>query len=68
MKRWHFFAWVGSIACLLPSVGAAAPRWRVEEEQLVNPRGGERLPRLGGHVSYWFGWYAFYPKTEVYTE
>lgn len=42
--------------------------WQVEEEQLVNPRSGERLPRLGGHVSYWFGWYAFYPKTEVYTE
>jgi hypothetical protein len=41
--------------------------WRAEEEQLVNSRNGERLPRLGGHVSYWFGWYAFYPKTEVYT-
>jgi hypothetical protein len=41
--------------------------WRVEEEQLVNPRTGERLPRLGGHISYWFGWYAFYPNTEVYT-
>ncbi len=41
--------------------------WRVEEEHLVNPRSGERLPRLGGHVSYWFGWYAFYPKTEVYS-
>ena len=41
--------------------------WQVQEEQLVNPGGGERLPRLGGHVSYWFGWYVFYPKTEVYT-
>jgi len=40
--------------------------WQVAEEQLVNPRSGERLPRLGGHISYWFGWYAFYPKTEVY--
>lgn len=41
--------------------------WQVVEEQLVNPRSGERLPRLGGHISYWFGWYAFYPKTEVYS-
>jgi len=40
--------------------------WRVEEEQLVNLRSSGRLPRLGGHISYWFGWYAFYPKTEVY--
>jgi hypothetical protein len=40
--------------------------WQVQEEQLVNVRTGEKLPRLGGHVSYWFGWYAFYPKTEVY--
>jgi hypothetical protein len=40
--------------------------WYVQEEQLVNARTGEKLPRLGGHVSYWFGWYAFYPKTEVY--
>jgi len=41
--------------------------WQVQEEQIVNSRSGERLPRLGGHVSYWFGWYAFYPKTEVYS-
>ena len=40
--------------------------WRVQEEYLVNTQTGEQLPRLGGHVSYWFGWYAFYPKTEVY--
>lgn len=42
--------------------------WRVQEEQLVNSRTGEKLPRLGGHVSYWFGWYAFYPRTEVYRD
>lgn len=41
--------------------------WQVQEEHLVNPRSGERLLRLGGHVPYWFGWYAFYPNTEVYT-
>jgi len=42
--------------------------WNSQEEQLVNSKTGEKLPRLGGHVSYWFGWYAFYPKTEVYRE
>lgn len=41
--------------------------WQVQEEQLVNPNGNEKLPRLGGHVSFWFGWYAFYPATEVYS-
>lgn len=23
-------------------------------------------PRLGGHLAYWFGWYAFFPNTLVY--
>jgi hypothetical protein len=41
--------------------------WQVQEEHLVNPNGNEKLPRLGGHVSFWFGWYAFYPATEVYS-
>ncbi len=40
--------------------------WQIQEEFLFNPRSGERLPRLGGHISYWFGWYAFYPHTDVY--
>jgi hypothetical protein len=43
-------------------------RWQIQEEQLVNSKNGEKLPRLGGHVSYWFGWYAFYPRTEIYME
>jgi hypothetical protein len=41
-------------------------RWRVEEERLVEPVTGRTLSRLGGHVVYWFGWYAFYPDAEVY--
>jgi Protein of unknown function (DUF3179) len=41
-------------------------RWRVEEERLVQPATGRALPRVGGHVVYWFGWYAFYPDAEVY--
>lgn len=40
--------------------------WSIEEGALVQPQTKERLPRLGGHVSYWFGWYAFYPQTAVY--
>lgn len=42
--------------------------WQIEEEQLVHNSSGEKLLRLGGHISYWFGWYAFYPTTEVYTK
>ncbi len=41
--------------------------WQVREEHLLNPRSAERLRRLAGHISYWFGWYAFYPNTKVYT-
>jgi hypothetical protein len=41
-------------------------RWRVEEEQLVNPTTGETRPRLGAHLVYWFGWHAFYPDAELY--
>ena len=41
--------------------------WRVEEEALVNIADPpQRLLRLGSHTAYWFGWYAFYPETEVY--
>jgi hypothetical protein len=40
--------------------------WRVGEDAMVT-ESGERLPRVPGHVAYWFGWYGFYPQTEVYT-
>ena len=39
--------------------------WRITEEALLGPD-GERLPRLGGHLAFWFGWFAFFPKTEVF--
>ena len=39
--------------------------WQVTEEALVGPS-GERLERINGHLAYWFGWYSFYPETEVY--
>jgi hypothetical protein len=41
-------------------------RWRIEEEALVAVAGGRRLPRLAGHLAYWFGWFAFHPDTPVY--
>jgi len=42
----------------------AAP-WRLTEDALIAPD-GERLARLGGHLAYWFGWFSFYPQTELY--
>lgn len=40
-------------------------RWAMNDEALEGPA-GERLPRLPGHLAYWFGWFAFYPNTEVF--
>lgn len=40
-------------------------KWRVAENTLVSPS-DEKLARLPGHMAYWFGWFSFYPKTEVY--
>jgi hypothetical protein len=39
--------------------------FRVTEEALLGPA-GESLPRLPGHLAYWFGWFSFYPRTELY--
>ncbi len=42
-------------------------RWRIDEEALVLEQDpSQRLLRVPSHMSYWFGWYAFYPDTEVY--
>ncbi len=41
--------------------------WRVEEEALVNlDDSSDRLPRIPTHNAYWFGWYSFYPESEVF--
>lgn len=40
--------------------------WRVEEEGLVHVADGRRLPRIAGHLAYWFGWFAFHPNTPIY--
>lgn len=40
--------------------------WRLAEEGLAPAGDGDTLPRVPGHVAFWFGWYAFYPDTAVY--
>jgi hypothetical protein len=39
--------------------------WQVTENALVGASGQE-LTRLPGHMAYWFGWYSFYPHTDLY--
>jgi hypothetical protein len=34
-------------------------QWRVTESALVGPS-GESLPRLPGHVAYWFAWAGYF--------
>ena len=44
-------------------------RWRMGEEALVQVEDSrQRLQRIPSHIAYWFGWYAFYPATDVYGE
>lgn len=41
--------------------------WHVTESALV--RAGptnERLERIPSHTAYWFGWFSFFPNTELY--
>ena len=40
-------------------------KWQVVEDALISPD-GEKLARLPGHMAFWFGWFSFYPQTEVY--
>jgi hypothetical protein len=46
-------------------VDSRGREWQVTEEGLRSPE-GELAPRLSGHLAYWFGWFAFFPHTEVY--
>lgn len=40
--------------------------WRVTEHALIKSTNDATLPRLPGHLAYWFGWYAFFPQTTVW--
>ena len=42
--------------------------WQAGEDALVSLDGsGQSLERLASRYSYWFGWYAFYPHTTIYS-
>ena len=49
-------------------VDETGARWLPEEASLVLEGGDSEasLGRIPGHVAYWFGWFAFYPNTEVH--
>ncbi|MCH8333116.1 DUF3179 domain-containing protein [Candidatus Sumerlaeota bacterium] len=40
--------------------------WSWDEVQISGP-GGVAFPRLPGHLAYWFGWYAAFESTELYS-
>jgi hypothetical protein len=41
-------------------------QWRVTEDALIGPE-GQSAERVNGHLAYWFGWYAFFPNTLLYS-
>jgi len=42
--------------------------WRTEDNVLLSLDGsGRTLEQLSSRDSYWFGWYAFYPHTDIYS-
>jgi hypothetical protein len=46
----------------------AGGAWQVTESALVNQKTGEQLPRLAGHLAYWFGWHIFHPQTLLFKD
>lgn len=42
-------------------------QWEVTDNSLISTN-GDKLARLPGHMAYWFGWFSFYPRTEVYSQ
>lgn len=43
--------------------------WEITEEYLVSKDGSVRLPRIAGHLSYWFAWDNYLgAKSELFTE
>jgi hypothetical protein len=63
----HLFAAGRSPELLLDELGRA---WRLNENNLTREGAGptdvEALDRLPGHVAFWFGWFGFFPHTQVY--
>ena len=48
-------------------VASDGSEWRISDVGLHRISGGGFLKRLPGHLAYWFGWYAFFPETELWT-
>jgi len=46
-------------------VDSAGERWTLSEEALV-AADGSLAPRVVGQTSFWFGWYQFFPHTELF--
>ena len=47
-------------------LGAGKIAWLISEDWLTGPN-GERLPRLPGHIAYWFAWNNYFgAKSELY--
>jgi len=39
--------------------------WQITEDALIADD-GRQLNRIAGHLAFWFGWYGFYPETDLY--
>lgn len=51
-----------------PEVPIAGGMWEVSEAALLGPQ-GQRLPRLPGHISYWFAWDGYLGvESELYSQ
>ena len=50
----------------LSTVTAQGETWRAEEDVLIGPT-GTRLPRLSGHIAYWFAFNNYLRDAEVVT-
>jgi Protein of unknown function (DUF3179) len=49
-------------------VDGTGARWTAGEDSL-SPSGPEAfapLERIPGHQAFWFGWYSFFPESELY--
>ena len=40
--------------------------WQLTEDALITDD-GRTMERIAGHLAFWFGWYGFYPETDLYT-
>lgn len=41
---------------------ADSKEWQLTENELISPD-GDKLPRLPGHIAYWFAWSNYFPDT-----